>query len=78
MPSAVGRTIATLGSPRISLTIASLRACPGGTKAYSRLQYVFVGTSPFPGLPAHLSFRNFMAAPGRPHPPRNQTVSLAC
>jgi hypothetical protein len=61
------------------VVIASrLRACPGGTKAYSRLQSVFVGTSPFQGLPAHVSFRNFMDAPDRPHPPENQTVSLAC
>ena len=61
------------------VVIASrLRACPGGTKAYSRLQYVFVGTSPFQGLPAHVSFKNFMDAPDRPHPPKNQTVSLAC
>jgi hypothetical protein len=51
---------------------------PSGTRAYSRLQYVFVGVSPFQGLPAHMSFRNFMSAPHRPPPPKNQTVSLAC
>jgi hypothetical protein len=61
------------------VVIASrLRACPSGTRAYSRLQYVFVGVSPFQGLPAHMSFRNFMSAPHRPPPPKNQTVSLAC
>jgi hypothetical protein len=65
-------------SAPIVVIASRLRACPDGTRAYSRLQYVFVGASPFQGLPAHVSFRNFMDAPGRPHPPRNQTVSLTC
>jgi hypothetical protein len=59
----------------VTLAVGGLAACSGSA---GPLQYVFVGPSPFQGLPAHLTFRNFMAGPGRPHPPKNQTVSLAC
>lgn len=52
--------------------------CPHGRRAYSRLQYVFVGHSPFPGVPAHLKFSGFIAGPGRPGLPAHQTVGLAC
>jgi hypothetical protein len=62
----------------IVLVASKIVSCPRHGRAYSRLQYVFVGTSPFQDVPANVSFKNFLAAPGRPKPPRNQTVSLAC
>jgi hypothetical protein len=52
--------------------------CGPDMRAYSRLQYVFVGRSPFAGLPAKMNFSNFMTGASRPGPPSDQTVSLAC
>jgi hypothetical protein len=52
--------------------------CPRQARAYSRLQYVFVGRSPFSGLPANMNFSNFMFGTGRAGPARNQTVALGC
>lgn len=52
--------------------------CPHGGRAYIRLQYVFVGHSPFQGLPSHMSFSGFMSGAGRPGLPAHQTVSLTC
>ncbi len=52
--------------------------CGREPQAYSRLQYVFVGGSPFAGLPADVTSSNFISAPGRSVPPANQTVSLSC
>jgi hypothetical protein len=52
--------------------------CPHGRRAYSRLQYLFVGRSPFRDVPAHVSFSHFMTGAGRPGLPVNQTVSLTC
>jgi hypothetical protein len=54
------------------------KSCSPGQRAYARLQYVFVGKSPFQGLPAHLSFKNYVTGAARPGPPPNQTVSLDC
>jgi hypothetical protein len=52
--------------------------CGQNTRAYSRLKYVFVGQSPFAGLPAKMNFSNFMTGASRPGQPNGQTVSLAC
>jgi len=52
--------------------------CGRNAQAYSRLQYVFVGTSPFAGVPAGATSANFISAPDRPSPPVNQTVALTC
>jgi hypothetical protein len=52
--------------------------CPHGRRAYSRLQYVFVGHSPFQGLPSHMNFSGFISGAGRPGLPARQTVSLTC
>jgi hypothetical protein len=52
--------------------------CSKNTRAYSRLQYTFVGRSPFQGLPTNMKFKNFEVGASRPGPPRNQTVSLTC
>jgi hypothetical protein len=62
----------------IVLVASKIVTCPRHRRAYSRLQYVFVGTSPFQGVRASVSFKHFIAGPGRPGPPRNQTVSLGC
>jgi hypothetical protein len=62
----------------IVLIASKLRNCPNGARAYSTLKYVFVGRSPFQGIPANISFKNYITGAGRPGPPRNQTVSLTC
>jgi hypothetical protein len=62
----------------IVMIASGLTRCQGSTRVYSRLQYVFVGRSPFAGLPANVSTANDMADPGRALPPRDQTVSLTC
>jgi hypothetical protein len=62
----------------IVLIASKLVTCPNGARAYSRLQYTFVGRSPFQGIPSNISFKNYIAGAGRPHPPSHQTVSLTC
>ena len=62
----------------IVVIASAIHRCGPSARAYSRLQYVFVGRSPFAGLPAHMNFSNYIADPNRPGPPRNQTVSLGC
>jgi hypothetical protein len=66
------------GSFSIVLIASRIRTCPRGARAYSRLQYLFVGHSPFQDLPANLKFSNFMFGSGRPGLPQNQTVNLSC
>jgi hypothetical protein len=61
------------------VVVASQIVRCGPAMAYSRLQYVFIGGSPFSGLPANSAdFSHFIAAPDRPTPPANQVVSLTC
>jgi hypothetical protein len=52
--------------------------CPHDRRAYSRLQYVFVGRSPFQSVPAHMNFSGFVSGAGRPGLPAHQTLSLSC
>jgi hypothetical protein len=65
-------------SVAIVVIASKIVRCPQRAQAYSRLQYVFVGGSPFAGLPANVTTSNDMAGPGRPLPPADQTVSLTC
>lgn len=68
-----------LYNPLPLVVIASkLVPCPHGTRAYSRLQYVFVGRSPFQGVSAHLKFSGYISGAARPDLPAHQTVSLTC
>jgi hypothetical protein len=62
----------------IVVIASKIASCAGSQRAYLRLQYVFVGRSPFQGLPAHLKFTHFMVGAARPGPPPHQTVSLTC
>lgn len=62
----------------IVVVASKIGRCRKDTHAYSRLQYVFIGGSPFGSLPARMNFSNFMTGASRPGPPRDQTVSLAC
>jgi hypothetical protein len=62
----------------IVLVASKLVTCPKGVRAYTRLQYVFVGTSPFQGLPANMNYSNFMFGSARAGMPRDQTVQFAC
>ena len=68
----------SFSSVPVVLIASKIVRCAKAARAYSRLQYVFVGGSPFSGLPASVNTSNFIAAPGRPLPPANQTVSLGC
>ncbi len=52
--------------------------CARDTQAYSRLQYVFVGGSPFPQIPPDVKFSDHLTGAVRPRPPADQTVSLTC
>jgi hypothetical protein len=60
----------------VVMVASKIGQCGHGTQGYLRLQYVFVGRSPFAGLPTNLNFSNFMTGAARPGPPRDQTVSL--
>jgi hypothetical protein len=63
----------------IVVVASEIARCGRDAQAYTRLQYVFVGGSPFSGLPANgTNFSDFIAAPDRPSPPANQFVSLTC
>jgi hypothetical protein len=60
------------------IVASKIASCPHGGRAYTRLQYVFVGRSPFQGVPAHLNFSGYISGAGRPGLPAHQTVSLTC
>lgn len=68
----------SFGSVRIKLIASKITKCPKNVRAYSTLRYVFADGTPWPGIPANVSTSGYMAAPGRPLPPANQTVALAC
>jgi hypothetical protein len=59
----------------IVLITSKMVRCPSSSHAYSRLQYVFVGGSPFAGLNARLSIPDGSVTPANPH---DQTVNLLC
>jgi hypothetical protein len=67
----------TYNSFPIVMIASGVVSCAKSAHAYSRLQYVFVGRSPFQGLPAHMNFANFDVGTSRPSP-GNQTTSLSC
>ena len=68
----------TYNTAPIVIIASKIVTCPKRAHAYSRLQYVFVGHSPFSSLPAHLNLSNLMSGTDRPGPPANQTVLLGC
>jgi hypothetical protein len=59
----------------IVIIASKVMKCPGAVPAYGRLQYVFVGTSPFAGLPAKASVPDGSETPANP---ADQTVALPC
>lgn len=65
-------------SVRIRLIASKIASCAKNGRAYSTLRYVFVGASPWQGIPANVKTSGYIAGPGRPLPPANQTVSLTC
>jgi hypothetical protein len=62
----------------IKMIASRIVSCTKKTRAYSTLRYVFPDGTPWPGVPANTTTANSMAAPNRPLPPKNQTVSLTC
>jgi hypothetical protein len=66
------------GSAPIVVIASKIVRCTRGTQAYSKLQYVFVGGSPLPAVPAGTKYSNYIAAPDRSVPPANQTIGLTC
>ncbi len=61
----------------VVLVASKIVTCPRRTHAYSELQYIFVGRSPFQGVPAHMKFPSFWFGSHRPSP-GDQAVSLTC
>jgi hypothetical protein len=61
----------------VVLVASKIVSCPRRGRAYSRLQYLFVGRSPFQGVPAHMKYPSFWWGSHRPSP-GDQTVSLTC
>lgn len=59
----------------IVIIASKIMRCPGSAKAYSKLQYVFVGQSPFAGLPKGAAVPDGSATPSGLG---NQTLSLIC
>lgn len=59
----------------IVLITSKIVRCAGSARAYSRLQYVFVGRSPYAGLQASISVPDGSNSPADPG---NQAVSLVC
>ena len=68
----------TYNTAPIVMIASKIVTCPKRARAYSRLQYVFVGHSPFSSLPAHMNFSNLLFGAHRPGPAANQTVLLGC
>jgi len=68
----------SFNSVPIVMIASKIINCPKRAHAYSRLQYVFVGRSPFSGLPAHMNFSNFLFGSGRAGPSPDQTLTLGC
>jgi hypothetical protein len=62
----------------IKVIASRIVSCAKKTRTYSTLRYVFPDGSPWPGLPANTTATGDMAAPNRPLPPKDQTVSLTC
>lgn len=62
----------------IRLIASKINKCAANARAYSTLRYVFVDGTPWPGVPANVNTSGYIAAPGRPLPPANQTVTLDC
>jgi hypothetical protein len=66
------------GTVSIRLVASKIATCAAGKRGYMTLRYVFVGGSPWAGVPADMKTSNYIAGAGRPLPPANQTVSLTC
>jgi hypothetical protein len=66
------------GTVSIRLTASKIGACANDKRAYTTLRYVFIGSSPWAGVPADMKTSNYIAGAGRPLPPADQTVELGC
>jgi hypothetical protein len=66
------------GTVSIRLIASKIATCAENKRAYTTLRYVFVGGSPWPGVPADMKTSNYMVGSSRPLPPADQTVELAC
>jgi hypothetical protein len=65
-------------SAPIVVIATGLTRCSPTVNGYSRIQYVFAGTSPFQGTPAGAKyFSNFLTGPNRPGP-SSQTLVAPC
>ncbi len=59
----------------IVVITSKLMRCPGKREAYSKLQYVFVGSSPYKGLSPQTSVADGSIVPSDP---ADQTAKLSC
>jgi hypothetical protein len=67
----------TFSSYPIVLIASKMVSCTGGIRSYSRLQYTFVGNSPFQGVPATMKIPQSWVGSSRPTL-GNQVVSRPC
>jgi hypothetical protein len=66
------------GTAPIVVIATRLVRCSAGVSGYSRVQYVFAGTSPFQGTPAGTKyFSHFLTGPSRPGP-SSQVLVAPC
>jgi hypothetical protein len=66
------------GTVPIRLVASKIGPCGSGKRGYTTLRYVFIGGSPWAGVPADMKTSNYIAGAGRTLPPADQTVELAC
>jgi hypothetical protein len=66
------------GTVSIRLIASKISTCANGKWAYTTLRYVFIGGSPWAGIPADMKTSNFISGFKRPLPPADQTVELTC
>ncbi len=65
------------GSAPIVVVATSVRKCPSGARSYGKLQFMFIGKSPFQGVPANFSAGNFDFGSHRILP-GSAPISLTC
>ncbi|HET9895460.1 MAG TPA: hypothetical protein VFQ44_11070 [Streptosporangiaceae bacterium] len=64
-------------SAPVVVVASKLTSCPNGARAYSKLQFMFIGKSPFDSVPANLSPANFDFGSHRVLP-GSKPISLTC
>ncbi len=64
-------------SAPVVVVASNVTTCPNGARAYGKLQFMFIGKSPFQGVPSNLSPANFDFGSHRVVP-GSKPISLTC